>query len=87
MNIIFLIICIEIKIVRKSFNERREELIKYLIDRGILNKPEVIRAMLKVPREMFIPESLLDHAYDDTPLPTLKGQTISAPHMVAMMCE
>ncbi|MDW7970649.1 MAG: protein-L-isoaspartate(D-aspartate) O-methyltransferase [Nitrososphaerota archaeon] len=77
----------KIKIVRKSFNEKREELIKYLIDRGILNKPEVIRAMLKVPREMFVPESFLDHAYDDTPLPTLKGQTISAPHMVAMMCE
>jgi len=52
-----------------------------------LKKPEVIRAMLKVPREEFVPIELREHAYIDSPLPTLNGQTISAPHMVAMMCE
>lgn len=90
----FLLEIIKIKIVRflsfkekKSFKERREELIKILIERGVLNKPEVIKAMLKVPREEFVLESLKEEAYIDIPLPTLKGQTISAPHMVAMMCE
>lgn len=70
-----------------DFAEKRERLVKRLIEEGILKKPEVIRAMLRVPREEFVPEELREHAYIDSPLPTLEGQTISAPHMVAMMCE
>jgi protein-L-isoaspartate(D-aspartate) O-methyltransferase len=71
----------------ESLAEKREWLIKSLIEEGILKKPEVINAMLKVPREEFVPAELKDHAYMDSPLPSLEGQTISAPHMVAMMCE
>jgi protein-L-isoaspartate(D-aspartate) O-methyltransferase len=71
----------------ESSADKREWLIKRLIEEGVLKKPEVIRAMLKVPREEFVPAELKDHAYMDSPLPTLEGQTISAPHMVAMMCE
>ena len=47
----------------------------------------VIQAMARVPREIFVPEHLRSHAYDDTPLPIGNGQTISAPHMVAIMCD
>jgi protein-L-isoaspartate(D-aspartate) O-methyltransferase len=47
----------------------------------------VIQAMYEVPREFFVPEHLADYAYDDTPLPIGYGQTISAPHMVAIMCD
>lgn len=47
----------------------------------------VIKAMSKVPREIFVPEQLIARAYDDTPLPIGYGQTISAPHMVAIMCD
>jgi len=43
--------------------------------------------MSKVPREMFLPMSLGDQAYLDTPLPIGYGQTISAPHMCAILCE
>ncbi|MGQ9759743.1 MAG: protein-L-isoaspartate(D-aspartate) O-methyltransferase [Candidatus Methanomethylicaceae archaeon] len=70
-----------------AFAEKRERLVKRLIEEGILKKPEVIRAMLRVPREEFVSVELKEHAYIDSPLPTLEGQTISAPHMVAMMCE
>lgn len=48
--------------------------------------PSVISAMSRVPREMFLPDLLQSRAYDDTPLPIGQGQTISAPHMVAIMC-
>jgi protein-L-isoaspartate(D-aspartate) O-methyltransferase len=48
---------------------------------------QVIQAMYEVPREFFVPEHLADYAYDDTPLPIGYGQTISAPHMVAIMCD
>jgi protein-L-isoaspartate(D-aspartate) O-methyltransferase len=47
----------------------------------------VVEAMKKVPRHFFVPSSYRSEAYIDTPLPIGKGQTISAPHMVAIMCE
>jgi protein-L-isoaspartate(D-aspartate) O-methyltransferase len=43
--------------------------------------------MSRIPRELFLPESLQSRAYDDTPLPIGGSQTISAPHMVAIMCD
>lgn len=49
--------------------------------------PSVMEAMRKVPREEFVPEQLKREAYADTPLPIGEGQTISAPHMVAIMVE
>jgi protein-L-isoaspartate(D-aspartate) O-methyltransferase len=69
------------------FQEKRERLIEELIQEGVLKEPEVIRAMLAVPREEFVAEELSDNAYIDSPLPSKDGQTISAPHMVAMMCQ
>lgn len=48
---------------------------------------KVISAMSRVERELFLPEPLRSRAYDDTPLPIGLGQTISAPHMVAIMCS
>jgi len=47
----------------------------------------VERAFMKVPREEFVPPELRKRAYLDTPLPIGHGQTISAPHMVAIMTE
>ncbi|MFO7795079.1 MAG: protein-L-isoaspartate(D-aspartate) O-methyltransferase [Promethearchaeati archaeon] len=70
-----------------SFEEKRKELVDELKERGILTQKNVINAMLKVPREKFIPESVRSSAYIDTPLAIGSGQTISAPHMNAMMCE
>ena len=61
---------------------------EYLIEdlRGLVSE-SVITAMSRVPRELFVPEHLERRAYDDTPLPIGLNQTISAPHMVAIMCE
>lgn len=47
----------------------------------------VLEAMAKVPRERFMPEDVRDFAYEDTPLHIGHGQTISAPSMVAIMCD
>ena len=63
------------------------ELIQHLIREGYLKSKEVIDAMREVPREIFIPEHLREYAYADMPLEIGHGQTISAPHMVAMMLE
>ncbi len=52
--------------------------------RGIKDE-EVLRAMRKVPRHMFVDEALQAQAYADHPLPIGHGQTISQPYVVAMM--
>jgi len=47
----------------------------------------VLAAMGRVPRELFVPPELREHAYDDAALPIGAGQTISQPYMVARICE
>ena len=47
----------------------------------------VLQAMRSVPRHLFVPEKLQNHAYDDSPLPIGLGQTISQPYIVAYMSE
>ncbi|KKH95348.1 protein-L-isoaspartate O-methyltransferase [Methanosarcina sp. 1.H.T.1A.1] len=66
-----------------------EELRKLLVERleGIVLEKNVLKAMLRVPRHRFVPEYEQRAAYTDRPLEISHGQTISAPHMVAIMCE
>ena len=47
----------------------------------------VLEAMEDTPRELFVPDRVRQMAYMDHPLPIGDGQTISAPHMVAIMCD
>ncbi len=54
--------------------------------RGIKDK-RVLAAMEKVPRHLFVDESMQDRAYDDCALSIGEGQTISQPYMVAVMTE
>lgn len=62
-------------------------LVKGLWDRGDIRSPEIKSAMLSVKREYFVPKLLKFESYIDRPLPIGNGQTISAPHMVAIMAE
>ncbi len=48
---------------------------------------KVLSAMEKVPREIFVQDSFVDRAYDNTALPIESGQTISEPYVVAYMTE
>ena len=65
----------------------RTRLLDYLEREGYLRTVEVRNAMEEVNRENFVRTSDKYLAYDDTPLSIGQGQTISAPHMVAMMLE
>lgn len=64
---------------------------KRLLDKleasGYITMPVVRAAMERVPREAFVPEREKGNAYEDRPLGIGSGQTISAPHMNAMMCS
>jgi len=70
-----------------EFEIQRRQLIEALISAGYLRSPKVIKALLSVPRELFVPEELKKYAYVDSPLPIGYRQTISAVHMVAIMTE
>jgi protein-L-isoaspartate(D-aspartate) O-methyltransferase len=65
--------------------EEREAMLAELESGGYLNDPRLEEAMLSVPRHVFVPPELRAAAYEDRPLPIGFGQTVSAPHMVAMM--
>jgi len=69
------------------YEQERERLVTNLYREGYIKTERVKQAFLTVPREAFIPDSLKNYAYVDTPLDIGQGQTISAPHMVAIMCE
>jgi protein-L-isoaspartate(D-aspartate) O-methyltransferase len=68
-----------------EFEEMRRRLVKGL--RFSILEEKVLEAMLRVPRHKFVPKYAQSEAYVDMPLDIGHGQTISAPHMVAIMCE
>jgi protein-L-isoaspartate(D-aspartate) O-methyltransferase len=70
-----------------DFDCERNRLVDDLKRRGYVTSKLVEDAMRRVPREEFLPVELREEAYIDSPLPIGEGQTISAPHMVAIMAE
>ncbi len=69
------------------YEEERDRLISNLVAEGYIKSEPVREAFCAVPREAFVPANTKKYAYADTPLDIGEGQTISAPHMVAIMCE
>lgn len=65
---------------------RRRMIEEQLLARGIRD-PRVLEAMATVPRDRFVDASLWPRAYGDHALPTVEGQTISQPWIVARMLE
>ncbi len=70
-----------------SFEDDRDRMVDRLLSSGYLKDPRVAEAMRKVPRHLLIPTEARSQAYADHPLPIGEGQTISAPHMVAIMTD
>ena len=61
---------------------------RWLVGRGYLKSKPVEEALLKVPREDFVPRHYRDYAYLEVPLP-LPGEqaTISCPHSYPLFYE
>lgn len=64
----------------------RMRLIQRLQDAGIRDT-QVLDAILRTPRHIFLDEALSHRAYEDTSLPIGHGQTLSQPYIVARMTE
>lgn len=63
----------------------REKMVRSQIEARGVTDQEVLRAMRKVPRHLFVDEALQAQAYEDHALPIGHGQTISQPYIVALM--
>lgn len=76
-----------LKIKRDIYERSRQNMLDaQLISRGI-QQPEVLHAMLTIPRHLFVDEALWSQAYTEHALPIGEKQTISQPYMVAFMTE
>lgn len=64
----------------------RKKLVETLQKKGIMNK-EVLLAISKIPRHLFMDSSFVAHAYADKAFPIAADQTISHPYTVARQTE
>ena len=65
----------------------RARMVRDQIERRGVRDARVLEAMRTVPRERFLPASVLEFAFDDAPQPVGCEQTISQPYIVAAMTE
>jgi protein-L-isoaspartate(D-aspartate) O-methyltransferase len=64
----------------------RKALVEEIKTKGITSS-QVLSAIEKIPRHVFIDLSFLEYAYQDRPFPIGEGQTISQPYTVAVQTE
>jgi protein-L-isoaspartate(D-aspartate) O-methyltransferase len=74
------------KTAEEFWRERREKVADLEV-RGLLTSPRLKAAMIKVPREAFIPPPYRDYAYLEVPLPLPGEATISCPHSYPLFYE
>lgn len=70
-----------------AFSDRRLNMVKEQIEKRGVRDFEVLKAMRKVPRHLFVPFVQRLFSYSDRPLLIGHGQTISQPYIVAFMSE
>jgi protein-L-isoaspartate(D-aspartate) O-methyltransferase len=72
----------------QEFLQERRAKVDWLVAQGLLRSERIKQALLKVPREDFIPPQYRDYAYLEVPVP-LPGReaTISCPHSYALFYE
>src|SRR5690606_35047669 len=66
---------------------QRKQLVDRALRRRDIDDPRVLAAIEAVPRHRFVPEPLIEHAYEDRPLPIGHEVTISQPYIVALMTQ
>ncbi|MEX0502484.1 protein-L-isoaspartate(D-aspartate) O-methyltransferase [Alphaproteobacteria bacterium LSUCC0719] len=67
-----------------DFQQEKAQLTMTLRGMGVV-EADVLSAIEQVPREMFVPVTFRDHAYENASLPIAMEQTISQPYIVARM--
>lgn len=76
----------EVETIATEYSRQHSALVDELRKKGISSEV-VLSAIEKVPRHIFVPESIRDSSYEDEALPIGLKQTISQPYVVAYMTE
>ena len=69
-----------------STEEQKIRLIMKLRKQGVSDR-DVLGAIERIPREVFVPDAFRARAYDNNALPIGHGQTISQPGVVGYMTQ
>ena len=70
-----------------EFAQQREQMVETQLKSRDIHNERVLEAMKKVPRHLFMPASVRQYAYIDSPVPIGQGQTISQPYIVGLMTQ
>ena len=71
---------------RIFFNKNNDDLLEELKEKRIIDN-NILSAIKKVPRELFVNKISIQSAYENMPLPIDCEQTISQPYVVAYMID
>jgi len=72
---------------KNHYHLARQQMVERQLKARGIKDPRVLEAMSRVPRHLFVEESLVSRAYGDHPLPIGEQQTISQPYIVARMTQ
>lgn len=75
------------KMNSEPYRLKLDTLIDNMKNTGFLTESKVENAIRQTPRHHFIPEFIKDRAYENSPIPIMKNQTISQPSVVSRMTE
>ena len=70
-----------------NLEQQKQHLYRYWKSSRMITSNLVLKAYLKVPRELFVDHSFRDQSYADHPLPIGCEQTISQPTTVMLMLQ
>lgn len=84
-KLIALLVCLLLLFQQQDPAKSRQEMVKKQIEDSGISDTATLKAMRKVARHLFVPETQVKNAYEDRPLPIGHGQTITQPYIVAYM--
>ena len=72
---------------KNQFSAAKERMLRWDLKGRDITDPRVLKIMMEVPREEFVPGAYQSQVYSDGPLPIGMDQTISQPYIVALMSQ
>ena len=70
-----------------EFAAERKRMVRNQIERRDIRDPNILKAMQRIERHLFVPPEFQQLAYQDRAVSIGYGQTISQPYIVALMTE
>ena len=66
---------------------KKDSLMAYWQESGVVHDSRILKAFAEIPREIFVAPQVAEFAYEDHPLPTIRGQSLSQPTTAMIMTQ